>query len=166
MHFISHGSTTLWWSNHRTFHQSRQYHTMVVKSPCISSVRTVPHYGGQIIVLSSVTAVPPYGGQIVVHFISHGSITLWWSKHRAFHQSGQYRTMVVKSSYISSVKTVPPYGGQIIVHFISQDSTTPWRSNRRAFHQSRQYHTVVVRSEACENVTMGGETQTSAPNAL
>ena len=91
-------------------------------------------------------------------------------------------TVVVKSPCISPVRTVPHHGGQIVVHSIGQDSTTLWWSNhrnfishgsttlwwsnRRTFHQSRQYHTVVVRSEACENVTMGGETQTSAPNAL
>ena len=84
--------STTWWSDHRAFHQSTQYH-MVVKSSCISPVNTDPH-----------------GGQIIVHSTCQHSTT-WWSDHRAFHLSTQYH-MMVKSSCISPVNTVP-HSGQI-----------------------------------------------------
>ena len=69
MYSISQQSTT-WWSDHRAFPQSAEYH-MVVRS-CIPPVSTVP-----------------YGGQITVYSPSQHSTT-WWSDHRAFHQSAQY----------------------------------------------------------------------------
>ena len=83
---------------------------MVVRSPCIPPVSTVPH-----------------GGQIIVHSTSQHSTT-WWSDHRAFHQSTQYY-MVVRSPCIPPVTTVP-HGGQITVHSTSDHSTTWWSDQR------------------------------------
>ena len=40
MHSTSQHSTT-WWSDHRAFHQSTQYHVLV-RSSCITPVKTVP----------------------------------------------------------------------------------------------------------------------------
>ena len=97
VHSPSQHSST-WWSDHRAFHQSTQYH-VVVRSSCIPPVNTVPQ-----------------GGQITVHSTSQ-HITTWWSDHRVFHQSTQYYT-VVKSSCSPLVNTVP-HGGQIIVHSTS-----------------------------------------------
>ena len=45
VHFTSQHSTT-WRSDHRAFHQSTQYHT-VVRLSCVLPINTVPH-GGQI----------------------------------------------------------------------------------------------------------------------
>ena len=84
---------------------------MVVRSPCIPSVKTVPH------------------GHRIVYSTSQHSTT--WQLDRAFHQSTRCH-MVVRSSCISSVNTVP-HGGQI-VHSTNQHSVT-WRSDR-ALHQS------------------------------
>ena len=81
---------TIWcrWSDHRAFHQSTQ-HDMVVTSSCIPPVNTVPH-------AVRLSCIPPVnttrygaGGQIIVHSTSQHS-TIWWSDHRAFHQSTQY----------------------------------------------------------------------------
>ena len=131
---------------------------MVVRSPCIPLINTVPH-----------------GGQITVHSTNQHSTT-WWSDHRAFHQSKQNHVRVrlsciyqsiqyhmavrslcstsqhsttwwsdhqptpyhmeVRSSCIPPVKTVP-HG-----KFISQHRTTWWSD-----HQPTSYH-MVVRSSA------------------
>ena len=87
--------STIRWSDHRAFHQSAQYHTVVippvstvVRSSCIPPISTVPH-----------------GGQIIVHSTSQHSTT-WWADHHAFHQSAQYH-MVGRSLCIPSVSTVP-----------------------------------------------------------
>ena len=124
----------------------------MVKSSCILPVMSVPPYGSQNIVHSIRQDRSHRGGQITVHFTSQDSTTPWWSNRRTFHQSGQYHTMVVKSSYIPSVRTVPHYGGQIVVHSTSQDSTTLWWSNRRELNQSGQYHPMVVKSSCIPSV--------------
>ena len=54
--------STTWWSNHRAFHLSTQYH-MVVKSSCIPPVNTVPHGGLRSSCIPPVNTVP-HGGQI------------------------------------------------------------------------------------------------------
>ena len=154
---ISHGGQITvyftWWSDHRAFYQSAQYN-MMVRSPCIPPVSTVPH-----------------GVQITVHSTSDHSTT-WCSDHRVFHQSAQYHTVVrspsippmttvphvmVRSPCISPVNTVP-HGGQITVHSTSQYSTS-WWSNHRVFHRSTQYHTVVRSSSISQvnTVQHGGQ---------
>ena len=104
-----------------SFYRSTQY-LMVVRSPCIPPVNTIPH-----------------GGQISVHSTGQHS-TSWWSDHRVLHQSTQYH-MVVRPPCIPPVNTVP-HGGQITVHSTSQHSAS-WWSDQRAFHQSKQYLMVV-----------------------